>query len=84
MKQLITGKKAENRTNVLINQNFIIRVCEPLKDQKKTHLTSANKLSNYLNDEELKIRLFNKVLSSGKDKYLFKVRNRLTINFSSK
>ncbi len=83
-KQLISAKKALNRVNVQINKNFIIRVCETQIDLKKTHLTSANKLSNYLNDDKLKIKLFDKVLSSGKDKTTFFIRSRLKIDFCSK
>ena len=78
--------KSKNRTNVKINKNFIIRVLENPKENpiKNTKLTSANKLSNYLKNEELKIRLFNKVLEGGKDKYTFMIRSRLRIDFHSK
>lgn len=63
--------KSNNPTNAMINRNFIIRVLENPKENpvKNTKLTSANKLSIYINDEELKIKLFNKVLDNGKDKY---------------
>jgi len=54
------------------------------KNNKKTQLTSANKLSGFINDEELKIRLFEKVLASTKDKVTFMIRNRLKIDFCSK
>jgi hypothetical protein len=84
MKQLKAGKKAPNRINVLINRNFIIRVVLDPKNNKKTQLTSANKLSRFINDEELKIRLFKKVLASTKDKVTFMIRNRLKIDFCSK
>lgn len=78
--------KSTNRINVFINQNFIIRVLENYKENevKNTKLTSANKLSNYLQDEELKIRLFNKVLEGKSQQYTFKIRNRLKIDFHSK
>jgi hypothetical protein len=82
--QLIPAKKAINRTNVFINKNFVIRVIENPKTCKKSVLTSANKLSNFINDEELKIKLFNKVLASSKDKVTFLIRNRLKIDFCSK
>lgn len=77
---------SKNRTNVTINRNFIIRILENPNenDVKNTKLTSANKLSNYLNDEKLKIKLFKKVLEGGKDKYTFRIRNRLKIDFCSK
>ena len=84
MKHLKSGKKSLNRTNVLINRNFIIRVIVDPKTNKKTQLTSANKLSDFINDEGLKIRLFEKVLSSDKDKLTFSIRNRLKIDFCSK
>ncbi|MBS7230196.1 hypothetical protein KHA90_04090 [Flavobacterium psychroterrae] len=79
-------KKSDNPTNALINRNFIIRVLENPKENnvKNTKLTSANKLSNYINDEEIKIKLFNKILDEGKDKYTFLIRSRLKIDFQSK
>lgn len=78
--------KSNNPTNALINRNFIIRILENPKENhvKNTKLTSANKLSNYLNDEELKIKLFKKILDAGKDKYTFLIRSRLKIDFQSK
>lgn len=81
-----TAKKSDNPTNALINRNFIIRVLENPKENllKNTKLTSANKLSNYINDDEIKIKLFNKILDGGKDKYTFMIRNRLKIDFQSK
>lgn len=80
------AKKSNNPTNAVINQNFIIRVLENPKENpvKNTKLTSANKLSNYINDEEIKIKLFNKILDGGKDKYTFLIRSRLKIDFQSK
>jgi hypothetical protein len=74
--------KSKNRTNVAINRNFVIRVSE--NQVKKTRLTSANKLSNYILDEPLKIKLFEKVLKGGLDRYTFLIRNRLRIEFHSK
>lgn len=78
--------KSNNPTNAMINRNFIIRVLENPKENpvKNTKLTSANKLSIYIKDEELKIKLFNKVLDNGKDKYSFLIRKRLKIDFHSK
>jgi hypothetical protein len=78
--------KSNNPTNALINRNFIIRVLDKSKENptKNTKLTSANKLSSFINDEEMKIKLFNKVLEGGKDKYTFLIRNRLKIEFQSK
>lgn len=74
--------KSKNRTNVAINKNFVIRVSE--NQTEKTRLTSANKLSNYIMDEPLKLRLFEKVLKDGLDRYTFKIRKRLTIEFHGK
>lgn len=78
--------KSHNPTNAFINKNFIIRVLvNPNENQvKNTKLTSANKLSGYINDEKLKIKLFNKVLDGRKYKYSFLIRNRLKIDFHSK
>lgn len=78
--------KSNNPTNATINRNFIIRVLENPKENhiKNTKLTSANKLSNYLNDEPLKIKLFNKIFFGGKDKYTFMIRSRLKIEIQSK
>ncbi|SHG28009.1 hypothetical protein [Flavobacterium johnsoniae] len=78
--------KSDNPTNAKINQNFIIRVLENPKHNpvKNTKLTSANKLSDYLKDEELKIKLFKTILYGEKDKYVFKIRNRLRIEICSK
>ena len=82
--QLIPAKKATNRTNVFINKNFIIRVIVNPKANKKSVLTSANKLSNYINDPELQNRLFAKLLHTPKDKVTVMIRNRLKIDFCSK
>ena len=78
--------KSNNPTNAKINQNFIIRVLENPKENpiKNTKLTTANKLSRYLNNDEMKIKLFNKVLYGSKDNYTFLIRNRLKIVFCSK
>ncbi|SHM72107.1 hypothetical protein [Flavobacterium chilense] len=80
------AKKSDNPTNAHINRNFIIRVLENPKenDVKNTKLTSANKLSKYLNDEQMKIKLFKKIIDGGKDKYTFLIRSRLKIDFQSK
>ena len=74
--------KSSNPTNAIINKNFIIRVQEA--DSKIIKLTSANKLSNYLKDEKLKIKLFNKVINGTKQEYTFLIRKRLKIVFCSK
>lgn len=78
--------KSNNPKNAIINRNFIIRVLENPKENhvKNTKLTSANKLSGYLKDEELKIKLFKKILDGEKDKYTFLIRSRLKIEIQSK
>ena len=69
-----------------INKNFIILVLENPKENhvRNTKITSANKLSDYLKDENLKIRLFNEVLNNGQYKTIRLIRNRLKISFYSK
>lgn len=74
--------KSSNPTNAIINRNFIIRVTPT--DSKITKLTSANKLSNYLKDEKLKIKLFSKAINGTKQEYTFLIRKRLKIVFRSK
>lgn len=74
--------KSDNPTNALINKNFFIRV--KLPDEKKNRLTSAKQCIKYILDEEIKIKLFKKVLEGRQQNYTFKIRNRLTINFHSK
>lgn len=78
--------KSNNPTNATINKNFIICVLENPKENpvKNKKITSANKLSNFLKDEELKIKLFKKILHGEKDKYVFNIRNRLKIEIWSK
>lgn len=78
--------KSSNRLNVKINQNFVIRVLEnpATNPTKNTKLTSANKLLNYLQDEQLQIKLFRTVLEGDRQRYTFKIRNRLKIDFHSK
>lgn len=78
--------KSPNRINVFINQNFIIRVTETNNpaEKQKTKLTSANKLSDYLKDEKIKLKLFDKLINSQLDKHTVLIRNRLKIDFCSK
>ena len=84
--QLITGKKSLFPTNAIINRNFIIRVLENPKSNpiKNTKLRTANTISKLINDEKLKMKLFEKVLNGQADKYTFLIRNRLRIDFCSK
>lgn len=85
-KKLIAGMKSLYPTNAVINKNFIIRVLENPKTNpvKNTKLRTANTISKLINDEKLKMKLFNKVLNGGADKYTFLIRNRLKIDFCSK
>lgn len=78
--------KSDNQLFAYMNKNFVIRVLENPHENhvKNTKLTTAKKLSTYLQDEELKIKLFNDVLDSGKDKYTRLIRKRLKIDFHSK
>ena len=84
--QLIAGKKSLFPTNAIINRNFIIRVLENPKSNsvKNTKLRTANTISKLINDEKLKMKLFEKVLYGKADKYTFLIRNRLRIDFCSK
>ena len=78
--------KSDKPLNAKINKNFIILVLENPKENhvKNTKITSANKLSNYLQNEELKTKLFKEVLGNGKYKTTRLIRNRLKIIFYSK
>ena len=78
--------KSDKPLNAKINKNFIILVLENPKENhvKNTKITSANKLSNFLQDDELKIKLFEEVLGNGKYKTTRLIRNRLKIIFYSK
>jgi len=83
---LTAGKKSLYPTNAVINKNFIIRVLENPKQNsvKNTKLRTANTISVLINDDKLKMRLFDKVLNGKLDKYTFLIRNRLKIDFCSK
>lgn len=84
-KELIAGKKSLYPTNAVINRNFIIRALENPKENsvRNTKLSTANTVSKMIGDEKLKMKLFNKVLIGGFDKYTFLIRNRLKIDFCS-
>ena len=81
-----SGLKSKDQINVTINRNFIIRVLEnPKQNQSKnTKLTSAKQLSTYIQDEELKLRMFEKVLKGKANNTIFFIRNRLKIVFRTK
>ena len=80
----MTAVRSEHRTNAFINRNFIIRVCENPKENSRDRLTSANKLSNFVKDEALVSRIFEKLLASDKDRHTVLIRERLRIDFISK
>ena len=84
--QLTAGKKSLFPTNAIINRNFIIRVLEnpKINSVKNTKLRTANTISVLINDEKLKMKLFEKVLNGKADKYTFLIRSRLRIDFCSK
>ena len=84
--QLTAGKKSLFPTNAIINRNFIIRVLEnpKINSVKNTKLRTANTISVMINDEKLKMKLFEKVLNGKADKYTFLIRSRLRIDFCSK
>lgn len=84
MRQLKSGVISPNRLNAKINKNFIIKVNTDPKNNKNSKISSANKVSELINDKELEIKTFNKALLSGKDKYTISIRNRLRIDFYSK
>lgn len=74
--------KSNDQKRALINQNFIIRVTE--RNKKHTRLCGAGQYSKVLENEELKIKHFNKVLDGGLDKYTFLLRRGLKVEFLSK
>lgn len=73
--------KSQNRTNVYINKNFVIRVFD-YQNNVKT-LASANTITRYV-DEKIKIKLFKKVLEGKLHTYTFLFRKRLKLEFHSK
>ena len=74
--------KSKNRTNVFINQNFILQVMQP--EWKKPRLTTANKIINYIKDEKIKEKLFKILLEGKKQQYTLLIRKRLRIKIWSK
>lgn len=91
--------KSENRINAKINKYYIIHVYE-YKDTIAVELpngktkaqniyypqeiVSAATLSRFIENEKLKIELFNEVLDAGIDVYTRLIRKRLKIEFRSK
>ncbi|ALM50328.1 hypothetical protein AMR72_16410 [Flavobacterium psychrophilum] len=88
------AQKSDNPLHAEINKYFNISVYEfnsvAIVDGKKVNtytyegINSANEVAAYIADEQLKIKLFNKVLDSGVDKYTTFIRKRLKIVFYSK
>lgn len=91
--------KSENRLNAQINKYYIIHVYE-YKDTVAVQLpngktkvqniyypqeiVSAATLSRYIENDEMKIKLFNKVLDTGTYIFTRLFRKRLKIEFRSK
>jgi len=87
-----------DRLNAQINKYYIIHVYEykgtetvaTATGTKKENtyypqqIVSANTLSRYIENKELKIRLFNDVLDAGVDVYTRLIRKSLKIEFRSK
>jgi len=71
-----------NRLEAKINFNFVVKVRYP--NDPDWSLTTARKLSQHLKNEEMKNKLFKRVLEGGQYQYTFKIRNRLKIKFHSK
>ncbi|RDI07060.1 hypothetical protein [Flavobacterium sp. AG291] len=86
--------KSDNPLHAEINKYFNVHISEYVSTEiidgkkinkyKRAGICSANEVSQYIGDEELKIKLFNKVLECGMDRYTTLVRNRLKIDFYSK
>ncbi len=76
--------KSDNPLHAEMNKYYNINVwewSEAKQDYLYAGINSANEVSAYIGNEELKIRLFNEVLSSGTDTVTKKIRKRLKIKF---
>lgn len=73
---------SDNRINVFVNKNFIIRVY--INESQKSILSSANGVSKLINDNRITDKLFSDLLCSKRQQYTFKLRKRLKIVFCSK
>jgi hypothetical protein len=92
------AKLSHNPLNAQINKYYIIHVYEykatttvaTEKGDKQINLyhpqqiVSAETLSRYVEDQKIKISLFNDVLDAGVDVYTRLIRKRLKIEFRSK
>ncbi|MXN90172.1 hypothetical protein GR160_02950 [Flavobacterium sp. Sd200] len=90
--------KSNNPLHAEMNRYFNMHVYEwvgietvtttvgEIKQPKYAHagICSANEVAVYIADEKLKIKLFNKALDGGLDRYTFLIRNRLKIEIYSK
>lgn len=75
---------SDNPLHAEINRTYNIKMfeyCEVDNTYKDIGICSANKVSKFINNEKLKIRLFNDVLDSGMGKSVKKIRSRLKIVF---
>ncbi|TYB78322.1 hypothetical protein [Bizionia myxarmorum] len=78
------AQKSHNPTNAKINKNFVIRIQETAKLNKSgTMLFSASKYRKLVGEEMAETHFY-KALNGGLDKYTFKLRNRLKIDFHGK
>jgi len=92
------AQHSHNPLNAEINKYYIIHVAEykgtidiatPNGNKKENiyypkQIVSAETLNRYVEDEKLKISLFNDVLNAGVELYTRMIRKRLKIEFRSK
>ena len=79
--------KSTNRLHAQMNKYFTINIWEWSENQQRwlyVGINSAKEVSKYIANEELEIRLFNEVLSSGTNTSTKKIRKRLMLKFYSK
>lgn len=69
---------SDNKTRALINRDYIIRW--QYQGEKKTQLIGAGQYHTLVTEKTAQ-RHFERVLQGDKDKYTFKVRNLLKIEF---
>lgn len=76
--------KSDNPLHAEINKYFNIHVYEWSAAQNKylhCGICSANKVATYIENEKIKIKLFNRALEVLTDKHTALIRNRLKIDF---
>lgn len=78
---------SDNPLHAEMNRNYNIHVwewSEARNEYLHAGINSANEVSAYIGNEEIKIRLFNEVLNSGADQCTKLIRKRLRLKFYSK